>query len=130
MSTYIKNYGITKTIIKENGHKLNHQIKWMGDYDGNNANIQLDIDNNGSKEFVSMELDNDDLMKMLGVQPVEMSLDKRLSRDFLGESYTYKPIVLEGTLIKKKTRKHRRHRKKHHRRHNSSHSKKRRTHKI
>lgn len=128
MSSYIQNYGITKTVIKDNEHKLNHEIKWMGDYDGKMANIQFDINDNGSKEFVSMQLDNTDLMKLLGVQPIQMSLEERLSQDFLGKSYNkYKPITLEGALIKKKTRKHRQHHKKHHKRHRSL---KRRTYKI
>ena len=116
MSTYIQNYGITKTLIKDSEHNLDldHQIKWVSNYDGNNANIALDINNNGSKEFVSMKLDNDDLMKLLGIQPVEMSLENRLSRDFLSKSY--KPIALEGALIKRrKTRKHKN--KKHYRNH-------------
>ena len=128
MSTYIKNYGITKTFIKDNEHKLNHEIQWMGDYDGQTANIHFDIDDNGSKEFVSMQLDNNDLMKLLGVQPVQMPLEERLSQKFLGKSYKYKPITLEGALIKRKTHKHRRHHKKHHKKHRSS--KKRRKYKI
>jgi hypothetical protein len=131
MSSYIKNYGITKTIIKDNEHKLNHEVKWMGDYDGEIANIQFDINDNGSKEFVSMQLNNTDLMKLLGVQPIQMSLEERLSQDFLGKSYnSYKPITLEGALIKKKTRKHRQHHKKHYKRHRSPNSKKRRSYKI
>jgi hypothetical protein len=129
MSTYIQNYGITKTIIKDNENKLNNEIQWMGDYDGKIANIQFDIDNNGSKEFVSMQLDNNDLMKLLGVQPIQIPLEQRLSQDFLGESY--KPIILEGALIKKKTRKHRHHNH-NHKKQNKKHRsyKKRRTYKI
>ena len=34
-----------------------------------------------------------------------MSLEKRLTNDFLKDSY--KPITLEGALTKRKTRKHR-----------------------
>ena len=129
MSSYIKNYGITKTVIQDNNGNLNQQIKWMGDYDGKTANIQFDIEDDDSKKVVSMELDNNDLMKLLGVQPVEMSLEKRLSRDFLDNTYTYKPITLEGALIKRrKTRKHGRHHKRHHKRRNSL--KKRRTYSI
>jgi hypothetical protein len=128
MSSYIKNYGITKTVIKDNEHKLNHEVKWMGDYDGEIANIQFDINDNGSKEFVSMQLNNTDLMKLLGVQPIQLSLEDRLSQDFFGKSYNkYKPITLEGALIKRKTRKHRQHHNKHRKKHLS---KKRRTYKI
>lgn len=128
MSTYIKNYGITKTFIKDNDYKLAQEIQWMGDYDGQTANIRFNIDDDGSKKFVSMQLDNNDLIKLLGVQSIQMPLEERLSQKFLGEAYKYKPITLEGALIKKKTRKHRRHHKKYHKKHRSS--KKRTTYKI
>ena len=105
MSTYIQNYGITKTYIKDKNRKIKNEIKWVGDYDGNKANINLDINDNGNREFVSMQLDKDQLINILGIQPVEMSLEKRLTNDFLKDSY--KPITLEGALTKRKTRKHR-----------------------
>ena len=105
MSTYIQNYGITKTYIKDKNRKIKNEIKWVGDYDGNKANINLDINDNGNREFVSMQLDKDQLINILGIQPVEISLEKRLTNDFLKDSY--KPITLEGALTKRKTRKHR-----------------------
>ena len=107
MSTYIQNYGITKTYIKDKNRKIKNEIKWVGDYDGNKANINLDINDNGNREFVSMQLDKEQLINILGIQPVEMSLEKRLTNDFLKDSY--KPITLEGALTKRKTRKHRKH---------------------
>ena len=105
MSTYIQNYGITKTYIKDKNRKIKNEIKWVGDYDGNKANIKLDINDNGNREFVSMQLDKDQLINILGIQPVEMSLEKRLTNDFLKDPYN--PITLEGALTKRKTRKHR-----------------------
>jgi hypothetical protein len=116
MSTYIQNYGFNKTLINENGHKIKKEINWIGDYDGNNANLEMDINNNGKKQSINMKLDNNDLMELLGVQPVEMSLDKRLANDFL-----YKPTTLEGAL--KKSRKHKT------RHHKHRHTKRRRSHK-
>ena len=105
MSTYIQNYGITKTYIKDKNRKIKNEIKWVGDYDGNKANINLDINDNGNREFVSMQLDKDQLINILGIQPVEMSLEKRLTNDFIKDPYN--PITLEGALTKRKTRKHR-----------------------
>ena len=112
MSTYIQNYGFTKTLIKNNDRKIKNEIKWVGDYDGTIANIQLDINDNGNKEFMNIKLDNNDLKYLLGVQPVEIPLDQRLYNDFLYnqkvyEPKVYKPIILEGALQKRKTRKHR-----------------------
>lgn len=107
MSTYIQNYGFTKTYIKDKNNKIKNEIKWIGDYDGYNANINLDINDNGNRELVSIQLNNNELMNILGIQPVEMSLDKRLTNDFFNKPYT--PITLEGALTKKKTRKYLKH---------------------
>jgi hypothetical protein len=101
MSTHIQNYGFTKTFIKDNNNNLQNEVKWIGDYDGDKAIIQLDINDNGDKKLVSMQLDNNDIMGLLGIQPVKMSLDTRLTNDFLNT-----PIILEGALTKRKTRKH------------------------
>ena len=119
MSNYVENYGFTKTIIKNNGRKIKNELKWISDYDGKIANIEVDVNDNGKKEFVSMQLDNNELMNLLGIQPIEISLDRRLTNDFLDR--TYQPIALEGAL--RKTRKH----KSRHRKHR--HHKKRKTHK-
>ena len=107
MSSYIQNYGFTKTMIKNNDHIRQNEIQWKGNYDGNVANINVGMNDNGNKEFVSMQLTNDDLMHILGVQPVQIPLEKRLMNDF------YRPMTLEGALIRKKSRKHKkRHNKK------------------
>lgn len=107
MSSYIQNYGFTKTLIQDNQDNLHNEIQWQSDYDGRIANIDVDINNNGNREFVSMQLNNNKLRQIFGIQPVEVTLEKRLMNDFL----SHKPITLEGALIKRKSR---RHRKKHH----------------
>ena len=83
MSSYIQNYGFAKTIILNDKHDIHNEIKWQGD-----------------SEFVSMKLDNNDLRQLFGIQPVEMSLEKRIMNDF-----DYTPIVLEGALQGDKKRK-------------------------
>jgi len=109
MSSYIQNYGFTKTLIQDNKNHLQNEIQWKGDYDGKIANIDLDINDNGHREFVSMKLNNNDIRQIFGIQPVEVPLEKRIMADFL----SHKPITLEGALIKRKSR---RHRKKRHKR--------------
>ena len=113
MSSYIQNYGFTKTLFHDNRRNvLQNEIKWQGNYDGKIANIDVNVDNNGNTEFVSMQLDNHDLRQLLGIQPVEIPLEKRLINDFLSYKQPI-PITLEGALIKRKSRRHRkkRHRK-------------------
>ena len=98
MPSYIQNYGFTKTLFKDNdNNEFNNIVKWKGNYDGKRANIDVDINDNGHKDLVSMQLNNDDIRNMFGIQPVEVSLEKRLAKDFL-----YKPITLEGALTKRK----------------------------
>jgi hypothetical protein len=100
MSTYIQNYGITKTLIKKNKKTIKNEIKWIGNYDGNNANIKLAIDNNGTKNTVDLQLDNNELMNLLGVQTIEIPLEQRLINDFLTEQNNdpYEPITLDGII--------------------------------
>jgi len=97
MTTNIQNYGITKTLITNNNKKYNSTLKWKGNYDGNKANIHLNLDENGITKHVSMQLNNDDLMDILGLQPVAVPLEQRLSVDFLN------PLTLDRSLIKNKT---------------------------
>jgi hypothetical protein len=97
--SYIQNYGFTKSIIRNNKQDINNEIKWEGDYDGNMANINIGMNNNGKSELVSVKLDNNDLRQLFGIQPVEMSLEKRIINDF-----DYNPVVLEGALFENKRR--------------------------
>jgi hypothetical protein len=124
--SYVQNYGFAKTLIHNNKHNINNEIEWEGNYDGNIANVNLDINNNGDQKFITMRLNNEDLNNILGIQPIEVSLEQRLINDFLSSrneyngfnncnkinSYKYKPIALEGALIKKKSHKKRRRKRK------------------
>jgi hypothetical protein len=98
MPSYIQNYGFTKTLFQDDNNEINNMVKWEGKYDGKLANINLDINDNGKRQLVSMELNNNDIRNMFGIKPVEGSLEKRLAKDFL-----YKPITLEGVLTKRKS---------------------------
>ena len=124
MPSYVQNYGFTKTLFQDNNNnEFNNTVKWKGDYDGKLANIDVDINDNGNREFVNMKLNNDDIRNMFGVQPVEGSLEKRLANDFLSKS-KYKPITLEGALTKRRSHIH----KHKHRKNGKSRSKRRRRH--
>jgi hypothetical protein len=110
MRTYVQNYGMTKTIINKNNKKSQNEIKWVGDYDGNLANIAVAIDDNGQKEGFQMQLNNDDLLNLLNVPSVQKPIDERLMNDFLQQSSP--PVVLENLVStpskmkRRKTRKH------------------------
>jgi hypothetical protein len=100
----IQNYGFTKTLVQQNGHYSGNEMKWKGDYDGNIANIDVDINDNGIGKHVSMQFDNNDLAHMLGIQPVNIPLEQRLMNDFL----SYPKSRSSRSKYKSKSRKYRR----------------------
>ena len=82
LDTYIKNRGSTKTIIHDNNRNNVNVINWDADYDGNEANISLDLNNNNKAEHYDIKLDNDDLANILNVNSVKTPIHKRLKNDF------------------------------------------------
>lgn len=86
----MQNYGFAKTIINKNNKKTKNEIMWNGNYNGNIANIEVNMNDNGIKEIVKMQLNNNDILNILGVQPINIPLEQRLQNDFLDE-----PLNLE-----------------------------------
>jgi hypothetical protein len=88
MKTYVENYGFSKTITNNNDNIEQNEMEWLGNYDGSHANINVQVNNNGIKDEVNMHLTNNELKKILGIQPVSMPLHKRLIADFLPRKKT------------------------------------------
>ena len=86
LETFIKNKGVTKTIIHKNNKNYYNEMNWDADYDGEKANITLEIDENGSKGHIEMKMNNDDLAELLNIPSVNKTIDKRLYSDFLGRN--------------------------------------------
>jgi len=87
LDTYIKNKGITKTIIHNNNHHNVNEIQWDADYDGNMANLNVDINHDGMRENYNIQLDNNDLAAILNIPSVKGPLEDRLERDFMIKQY-------------------------------------------
>jgi hypothetical protein len=85
LDTFIKNKGITKTIIHKNNKNYYNEVNWDADYDGEKATLSLDIDDNGRKEHVEMKMNDDELAELLNIPSENSSLDKRLYNDFLSK---------------------------------------------
>jgi len=88
MQPIIQNQGITKTIINHNGNKDENEIKWNANYDGEKANIDVDLSKNCKKNKLRIELNNDDLANILGVRSIPIPLEQRLKTDFLSNMDT------------------------------------------
>ena len=83
MTTYIKNYGVTQSYILNKNKKSMNELKWIADYDGNNAHIHIDILGDGKKEHMNLTLNNEDLMQLFNRDTVNQPIDHRLRNDFL-----------------------------------------------
>jgi hypothetical protein len=82
MSIMMKNKGVTQTVIHDGRNTQNSNIEWNANYDGEKANIHLDISTNGKKKEMLIRLDNAVLSKLLQVPSVNQSLESRLEEDF------------------------------------------------
>lgn len=124
LNTYIKNRGITQTIIKDNGNNHINQVNWDADYDGNIANVSLDSNTNGNKEHYVLKLNNDDLANMLNMSSVNTPIHKRLEMDFPEQAFSKMSLpeskdelVIPLTIYKRNKRPYHHHYHRHHNNH-------------
>ena len=83
LNTYIKNQGITQTIVHDNNNRSHfNQMNWDADYDGNMANISVNSNTDGKRNKFSVSLNNNDLANLLNIRSVNVPIDKRLKMDF------------------------------------------------
>lgn len=94
LETYIKNRGMTKTLIHSNNKNQINEINWDADYDGNRANIDLDIANHGHHNKLHFTLDNNDLANILNVNSINLPLHQRLKNDFK-KKIKQKPLIYQ-----------------------------------
>lgn len=108
LNTFIKNQGISKTIIHDNKKNYYNNINWDANYDGKIANITLNLDENGNKSHMDLKMDNVGIAELLNIPSVNTTIDKRLYNDFLHNlslSSKTSPKVDEFEKIQKKINK-------------------------
>jgi hypothetical protein len=82
LDTFIKNRGETTTLIHNNNHNDISKINWDAEYDGDIANVSMDLNTNGQNKHFDIQLNNDDLADILNIPTVNTPIDKRLKYDF------------------------------------------------
>jgi len=97
LDTFIKNIGETTTLIHNNNHNDISKINWDAEYDGDIANVSLDLNTNGRNEHFDIQLDNDDLADILNIPTVNTPIDRRLKSDFKQKRMTsnHTPYMIE-----------------------------------
>ena len=82
LDTYIKNRGMTKTIIHKNNRNIVNKTNWDVDYDGDVGNVSLDLYRNGKNNHLDFKFTNNDLANLLTIPSVNQPIHKRLKMDF------------------------------------------------
>ena len=100
LNTYIKNQGLSQTVIYNNNKKQNefNEVNWDANYDGNRANINVTSNSNGHKKRYNVSLDNNDLANMLSLPSVDMPIDRRLAMDFNNPAFENDTSILKIEL--------------------------------
>ena len=84
-NVYIKSTGFTQTQVNDNVSATS----WNANYDGNDAKLSMNINDNGSNEHIKVRMSNEDLMKILNVPTIQGPIDKRLRETFLRKPMVY-----------------------------------------
>jgi len=88
--TYIKTTGSAKAYVQRGMHRNANEVSWDVDYNGDNADIDLDIGSNGETTHYKAVLSNEDLANLLNIPSVNEPLENRLQNDFLVDRRVYK----------------------------------------
>jgi len=88
--TYIKTMGSAKAYIQHGMHRDAKEVNWDVNYNGDNADIDLDIGHNGEMTHYKAVLSNEDLANLLNIPSVNEPLENRLQNDFLVDRRVYK----------------------------------------
>jgi len=98
--TYIKTMGSAKAYIQHGMHRDAKEVNWDVDYNGDNADIDLDIGSNGEMTHYKAVLSNEDLANLLNIPSVNEPLENRLQNDFLVDRRVYKlePVTYQQPI--------------------------------
>ena len=108
--TYIKTMGSAKAYIQRGMQRDAKEVSWDVDYNGDNADIDLDIGSNGEMTHYKAILSNEDLANLLNIPSVNEPLENRLQNDFLVDRRVYKlePVSYQQPMRVIRTRKYKR----------------------
>ena len=106
--------GSAKAYIQRGMQRDAKEVSWDVDYNGDNADIDLDIGTNGETTHYKAVLSNEDLANILNIPSVNEPLENRLQNDFLVDRRVYKlePVSYQRPMpirvIRTRTRRYKR----------------------
>jgi hypothetical protein len=109
-AVFIKNTGFTKTFVEDGAKQRHtHELEWTMDYDGNDANIDVNTNIDGQKQHHATHLTKQDLENMLHIPAIDAPIHQRLERDF---SLGLRKPIKKSKKIQNKSKKTKKNRKK------------------
>ena len=80
--TRFQSQGFMKTMMLNGSIKNERDIEWNNQYDGKKADLNVMMNLNGKKEKYHIQMNNQEIERLLSQPSVEQRLDKRLIKDF------------------------------------------------
>jgi hypothetical protein len=77
--TRFQSQGFMKTMMSNGSER---DIEWNNQYDGKKADLNVMTNLNGKKEKYHIQMNNQEIERLLSQPSVEQRLDKRLIKDF------------------------------------------------
>ena len=106
-NTLVLNSGSTQSVLIKNGTAKTNGVKWNANYNGDIANVDLKLNDNGREKQFKVEMTNDELENladMLAIpRPVDKPIHNRLLDDFDENkmfSNMESPMIIELDNIK------------------------------
>ena len=80
--TQFQSQGFMKTMIMNGSLSNQRDMEWNSQYDGKKADLNLMMNNNGKKEKYHIQMNNQEIERLLSQPSINYPLDKRLINDF------------------------------------------------
>ena len=85
-NTLVLNSGSTQSVLIKNGKAKTNGVQWNANYDGDIANVDLKLNDNGRENHYKVEMTNDELENIANMlvepRPVNKPIHNRLLEDF------------------------------------------------
>ena len=85
-NTFVVNSGSTQSVLINNGKAKTNGVEWKANYNGDIANVDLKLNNNGREKKFKVEMTNDELENLADMlvvpRPVNKPIHNRLLEDF------------------------------------------------
>jgi hypothetical protein len=95
-SNFAISSGSAQSVTINNGKAKTNAVKWDANYNGDVANVDLNLNENGREQHYKVEMTNEELEKianMFATRSDDQMIDKRLLEDFNENNIMFNPYT-------------------------------------